>query len=66
MIEPTTSAETLTILKNIKFKYEDHHKVRYDLKALEACVNLSEDISMTDNCQIKPLMHWMRQGQEHT
>ncbi len=42
MIEPTTSAETLTILKNIKFKYEDHHKVRYDLKALEACVNLSE------------------------
>ena len=42
MIEPTTSEETLTILKNIKFKYEEHHKVRYDLKALEACVNLSE------------------------
>ncbi|MFA7081368.1 MAG: ATP-dependent Clp protease ATP-binding subunit [Bacteroidales bacterium] len=42
MIEPTTSEETLTILKNIKFKYEEHHKVRYDLKALEACVTLSE------------------------
>ncbi|MCK9163117.1 MAG: ATP-dependent Clp protease ATP-binding subunit [Bacteroidales bacterium] len=42
MIEPTSASETLTILKNIKFKYEDHHKVRYDLKALEACVKLSE------------------------
>lgn len=42
MIEPTTAEETLTILKNIKFKYEQHHKVRYDDKAIEACVKLSE------------------------
>lgn len=42
MIEPTTADETLVILKNIKFKYEEHHKVRYDAKSLEACVKLSE------------------------
>lgn len=42
MIEPTTAKETLTILQNIKFKYEEHHKVRYEDKAIEACVKLSE------------------------
>lgn len=42
MIEPTTQEETLTILKNIKFKYEQHHRVRYTDEALEACVKLSE------------------------
>ncbi|MDD4528772.1 MAG: ATP-dependent Clp protease ATP-binding subunit [Bacteroidales bacterium] len=42
MIEPTTASQTLTILKNIKFKYEQHHKVKYEDKALEACVKLSE------------------------
>ncbi|MDD2530081.1 MAG: ATP-dependent Clp protease ATP-binding subunit [Bacteroidales bacterium] len=42
MIEPTTQEETLNILMNIKFKYEQHHKVRYSDEALEACVKLSE------------------------
>ncbi len=42
MIEPTTQEETLTILKNIKFKYEQHHKVTYSDEALEACVKLSD------------------------
>ncbi len=42
MIEPTTQEETLTILKNIKFKYEQHHRVKYTDEALEACVKLSE------------------------
>ncbi|MEA4968783.1 MAG: ATP-dependent Clp protease ATP-binding subunit [Bacteroidaceae bacterium] len=42
MIEPTTQEETLTILKNIKFKYEQHHKVKYSDEALEACVRLSD------------------------
>lgn len=42
MIEPTTQEETLTILKNIKFKYEQHHKVKYSDEALEACVKLSD------------------------
>ena len=41
IVEPTTAEETLQILKNIKEKYEDHHKVRYTDAALEACVKLS-------------------------
>ena len=41
IVEPTTSEETLQILKNIKEKYEDHHNVRYTDAALEACVKLS-------------------------
>lgn len=38
MIEPSTEAETLDILKNIKERYEDYHHVRYTDEALEACV----------------------------
>ena len=41
VVEPTTAAETLQILKNIKSKYEDHHNVTYTDEALEACVKLS-------------------------
>lgn len=41
MIEPSTEAETLDILKNIKERYEDYHHVRYTDKALEACVKLT-------------------------
>ena len=42
IIEPTTSKETLEILRNIKDKYEEHHQVIYSPEALEACVNLSK------------------------
>lgn len=42
MIDPTTPDQTLQILKNIKHKYEEHHGVRYDEKALEAAVRLSD------------------------
>ncbi len=42
MVEPTTPEETLTILHNIKDKYEMHHNVSYTEKALEACVSLTE------------------------
>lgn len=41
MIEPSTEAETLDILKNIKERYEDYHHVRYTDEALEACVILT-------------------------
>lgn len=41
MIEPSTEAETLEILKNIKERYEDYHHVRYTDEALEACVKLT-------------------------
>ena len=42
MVEPTTAAETLQILRNIKDKYEDHHNVNYTDEALEACVKLTD------------------------
>ena len=49
MMEPTTVEETITILHNIKDKYEDHHKVKYTDEAIEACVSLSSRY-ITDRC----------------
>jgi len=49
MMEPTTIEETLEILKNIKDRYEDHHLVRYNDDALQACVALSTRY-ITDRC----------------
>ena len=42
MVEPTTAEQTLTILHNIKDRYEQHHHVSYTAEALKACVNLTE------------------------
>jgi len=41
IVEPTTEEETITILNNIKAKYEDHHNVIYTPEAIEACVKLT-------------------------
>lgn len=40
-VPPTTTDETLTILRNIKKRYEEHHNVVYTNEALEACVDLT-------------------------
>ncbi|MCI5916451.1 MAG: ATP-dependent Clp protease ATP-binding subunit [Bacteroidales bacterium] len=42
MVEPTTTEETMTILHNIKERYERHHHVKYDDEAILACVKLTE------------------------
>ncbi len=42
IVEPTTAEETLTILNNIKSKYEEHHGVIYTPEAIESCVKLTE------------------------
>jgi ATP-dependent Clp protease ATP-binding subunit ClpC len=42
IVDPTTTEETLQILRNIKERYEDHHNVRYTDEALKACVKLTE------------------------
>jgi ATP-dependent Clp protease ATP-binding subunit ClpC len=47
IIEPPSVEDTITILNNIKAKYEDYHSVIYDQAAIEACVKLS-DRYMTD------------------
>jgi ATP-dependent Clp protease ATP-binding subunit ClpC len=41
IVEPTSVDETITILNNIKNKYEDHHNVTYTPEAIEACVKLT-------------------------
>uniref|UniRef100_UPI0023F280AE ATP-dependent Clp protease ATP-binding subunit n=1 Tax=Flavobacterium filum TaxID=370974 RepID=UPI0023F280AE len=41
IVEPTSVEETITILNNIKGKYEDHHSVTYTPEAIEACVKLT-------------------------
>ena len=42
IVEPTTVEETITILHNIKNKYEDHHNVTFTDDAIEACVKLTD------------------------
>lgn len=41
LVEPTSPEETVQILNNIKSKYEDHHLVKYEPEAIEACVKLT-------------------------
>lgn len=41
LVEPTSPEETVEILNNIKEKYEDHHLVKYEPEAIEACVKLT-------------------------
>ena len=42
MVEPPTVDETIKILDFIKFKYEQHHHVKYSDEAIVASVKLSE------------------------
>ena len=42
MIDPPTVDETIKILENIKFKYEEHHHVKYSHEAIQSSVKLSE------------------------
>ncbi len=41
-VEPPSIDDTITILKGIRSKYEDHHKATFSDKALEAAVKLSD------------------------
>ncbi|MBA4250280.1 MAG: Clp protease ClpC [Chlorobiaceae bacterium] len=41
MVEPPSIDETKQILYNIKFKYEEHHRVKYTNEAIESAVKLS-------------------------
>ena len=42
MVDPPSVDETIQILEHIKFKYEEHHHVRYSKEAIEIAVRLSE------------------------
>ncbi len=41
IVEPPSPEDTVAILKGLRERYEDHHKVRYTDEALEAAVELS-------------------------
>jgi ATP-dependent Clp protease ATP-binding subunit ClpC len=41
-IEPPSVEDTITILRGIRSKYEDHHKARFTDKAIEAAAKLSD------------------------
>jgi len=41
LIDPPSNEDTLTILNNIKDRYEDHHKVSYTEESINACVKLA-------------------------
>lgn len=41
LIDPPSNEDTLTILNNIKERYEDHHKVSYTEESINACVKLA-------------------------
>ncbi|NNG27879.1 MAG: ATP-dependent Clp protease ATP-binding subunit, partial [Ignavibacteriaceae bacterium] len=41
MVDPPTFDETIQILENIKFKYEEHHHVKYSKDAVDSAVKLS-------------------------
>ncbi len=41
-VEAPSIEEAILILRGLRHKYEDHHKVAYTEKALEACVRLSD------------------------
>jgi ATP-dependent Clp protease ATP-binding subunit ClpC len=42
MVEPSSVVETIQILKNIREKYENFHKVTYSDEVIETCVKLAD------------------------
>ncbi len=49
IVEPTSSAQTLSILERMRPRYEQYHRVNYHEDALEACVSMSARY-VTDRC----------------
>jgi ATP-dependent Clp protease ATP-binding subunit ClpC len=42
VVDPSSITETVQILKNVKDKYENYHKVLYSDEVIEACVKLAD------------------------
>ena len=42
IVEPSSVAETVQILKNVRDKYESYHKVTYSDEIIETCVKLAD------------------------
>ena len=48
-VEPTTTEETVQILRQLQSRYEKHHRVKYTPDAIMACVSLTERY-ISDRC----------------
>ena len=64
MVDEPTEAESIEILKGLRSRYEEHHKVTIQDEALVAAVRLSAAISMTVFFRIRRLMLWMKHVQK--
>jgi ATP-dependent Clp protease ATP-binding subunit ClpC len=42
IVDPSSVSETIEILKNIREKYEEYHKVKYSDEVIETCVKLAD------------------------
>ena len=53
MVDEPTEAESIEILKGLRSRYEEHHKVTIQDEALVAAVRLSAQASMTVSCRTR-------------
>ena len=60
VIDSPTTKETIEILNNIKYVYENHHNVCYNDECIELCVRLADRYISNRAFQIKQLILWMR------
>ena len=64
-VEPPSVDDSILILRGIRHKYEEHHKVEYSDEALVSTVKLSDRyITEIDFCQTKQLIFLMKLVQE--
>jgi ATP-dependent Clp protease ATP-binding subunit ClpC len=64
VVDAATKEETLEILKNVKDKYEDYHKVTYTDEVLSVVLIWLTDTSPIENFRIRRLILLMRLEQE--
>ncbi len=64
IVEPTSVEETITILNNIKNKYEDHHNVIYTPEAIDALDEAGSRVHITNIDVPKQILDLERQLEE--
>ena len=61
-VEEPTKEQCLQILEGLKARYEDHHRVKIEEKALEAAVQMSERYITDGTFRTKRSMSWMKRA----
>ena len=60
MIDEPSTADAISILRGLKERYENHHKVRIKDEAIVAAVNFRTATSLRVSCPTRPSTSWMR------